>query len=72
MKSSIARGGSVWRVTLLPGTTLLHINRALQQGLRIRLMRSTFSPSQGDTLEQITMFKELFLVCKFYRSILVE
>ncbi len=26
-KSSLARGGSVWRVTLLPGTTLLHINR---------------------------------------------
>ena len=27
MKSSIAWGGSVWRVTLLAGTTLLHVNR---------------------------------------------
>ncbi len=27
IKNSLARGGSVWRVTLLPGTTLLHINR---------------------------------------------
>ncbi len=29
MKNFLARGGSVWGVTLLPGTTLLHINRPL-------------------------------------------
>ena len=27
MKRSLAQGGSVWRVTLLPGTTFLHVNR---------------------------------------------
>ena len=29
MKCSLVRGGSVWRVTLLPETTFLHINRPL-------------------------------------------
>ena len=31
MKIFITWGGSVWRVTLLLGTTLLHINRPLEQ-----------------------------------------
>ena len=35
MKSSLTRGSSVWRVTLLPGTTVIHVNRPLEVFVRM-------------------------------------
>ena len=52
MKSSIAWGGSMSRVTILPGSTLLYINRA--KGLILWLLRSRWATSEFSFLYSIS------------------
>ena len=45
MKSFFAWGGSVWRVTLLPGSTFLHVDRPLEKNAKqvLRSLRQTLT-----------------------------
>ena len=66
MKSSIAWGGSMSRVTILPGTTLLHINRA--KGLIPWLFRSRWATSEFSFLYSISSKLISFFVFVFLDS----